>query len=194
MRCPFGPAFHYVCLWPCNLLLCRFNHVFRHCKTEPLEQVLERSRRTETAHADPGTCLADVTIPADHRTHLDGDPGGNVGRENAIAVRLVLLLKQLPRGHADDARRNALFLELLVSLDAQGDFAARAYQDDVWLAVFGIGEHVSASAYARGWCIAGTVEGRHRLAAQRQTRRPVLEPDHYAPRFRPPHWRPQAAV
>ena len=59
-------------------------------------------------HADPGAGRADVAIPADHRAHLDRDPRRDVRRKDAIAVRLILLLEQLPRRHADDARRNAL--------------------------------------------------------------------------------------
>src|SRR5436190_9365956 len=85
---------------------------------------------------------AGVTIPADDGTHFDRDPRANVGRQDAVAVLLVLLLEQFSRRHADHAGAYALALELFVSRDAELHFAAGADQNDARLAHLGIGHHI----------------------------------------------------
>ena len=95
---------------PLDFAICSFAAASTLAGVKPnfVKQVLERRRGAECVHADLGAGRADIAVPADHRAHLDRHARRDVGRKDTIAIRLVLLLEQLPGGHADDARRNAL--------------------------------------------------------------------------------------
>src|SRR5439155_2539134 len=82
-------------------------------------QFLERRRCAERVHRDLRALAPDVALPAERRGLLDRDARGDVRRQHARAVRIVLGLEQLPRRHADDARPHAARDELLVRRYAQ---------------------------------------------------------------------------
>src|SRR5262249_1259121 len=64
----------------------------------------EWRRSAKGLHADRLPCGPDVPGPAERRRLLDGDPRGDVRRQHAILVPLVLFLEQLPRRHAHHTR------------------------------------------------------------------------------------------
>src|SRR5262245_20924617 len=101
-------------------------------------------------HADEAAGLADVVVPALADGGFAGDAGRDFWREDAIAIGFVLLLEELPAGHADNAAGDALAGELLVGGDAERAFAAGADEDHARLAVGGVGEHVCALCEADG--------------------------------------------
>jgi len=113
-------------------------------------EILDWGRRAKSVHADHGAADAGVAIPADHRTRLDRHARGDVGRQHAVAIGLILLFEQLPRRHADEARRNAILLERLVNLRAERNLAAGADQDHRWLVCSGISHDIGAPRDARG--------------------------------------------
>src|ERR1700730_623126 len=148
-----------------DLLLRRSTHL-RRGESEFCEQILEWRRRAECGPAHPRARGADVAIPADHRTHFHGYARLDVGWENAIAVGLTLLLEELPRRHADHARRNAVPPEFLIGVDAECDLAAGADQDHRGPAVRDVSENIGTAADPRGRGVAGAVERRERLPGQ----------------------------
>src|SRR6516225_8379320 len=86
----------------CELLASDGRHVVGR-EAEFREQPFERSRGAECVHADDGPVTADIARPADRRCLLDSDARGDGVRQDLLAIGLVLLLEQLPGGHADDA-------------------------------------------------------------------------------------------
>src|SRR5690242_8532300 len=60
-------------------------------KAEFLQQIFERSRGAERAHADGFSFGADVTIPAKDRSHFDGNTSSDAGRQDTFPVSSVLL-------------------------------------------------------------------------------------------------------
>ena len=103
------------------------------------------------------------------------------GGRHAVAIGLILLFEQLPRRHADDARRNAFLLQRLVGFGAKRNFAAGADQDHRRFAAFGIGHDIGAASNAGGRGVARAVEGRERLAGQYEAGRLMLQPDDDTP-------------
>ncbi len=95
-----------------------------------------------------------------------------------------MLLEELPGRHADDPRGDAVLLQRLIRLDAERDLAARADEQDLRLAVGGIRQHIGTARDAGGRGVARAVERRHRLAAQHQAGRTLVERDDDAPGFR----------
>ena len=182
-RLRFDLHVHHVV--PLDFAICSFAAATTLAGVKPnlVSRSLSGAEEPNVCHADLGAGRADIAVPADHRAHLDRDARRDVRRKNAIAVRLILLLEQFPGRHADDACRNALALELFISVDAESDLAAGADQDHRRLAVRGVGENIGATGQTCGRRVARAVEGRQRLAAQHQTGRLMLEPDDDAPRF-----------
>ena len=90
------------------------------------------------------------------------------GGSTLVAIGLVLVVEQLPRGHAHDAGLDPFGLEGLVGLDAERNLAAGGEQEDVGLAPLGIGEDVGALGQARGGGVLGAVERGEVLAGQDQ--------------------------
>src|SRR5262249_39043821 len=59
-------------------------------------QFLERRRGAEGFHADDTASRTDITVPAQHRSLLDGEARLHSGREHVIPIGLRLLLEDVP--------------------------------------------------------------------------------------------------
>src|SRR6266446_3173037 len=77
-----------------NLLRRRHNSV--RFDAEFLQQVLERRRCAEAAHADHLALEADVTLPAKRGSHFHGYSRGYARRKNALLVGGILTLEKFP--------------------------------------------------------------------------------------------------
>src|SRR5947209_10242277 len=69
-----------------------------------------RARRggAEAAERERVALVADPALPALRDARLDGEPRPDVGRQDVVAVRLRLLLEDLPARHRDDADAGAV--------------------------------------------------------------------------------------
>src|SRR4051794_40332549 len=74
---------------------------------EMLEDFAPRPRSAEAIDTDDGPALPDEALPAECGAGLDGDARHPGWTEHALAVGVVPLIEQLPRGHADDPRVHA---------------------------------------------------------------------------------------
>ncbi len=127
-------------------------------KPNLLWRAFKRGRGAEGVHADLGAGLAGVLLPAEGRGLLDVDPGVDVGRDHALLILLGLVLEEVPGGHADHPGLDPLGLEGLVGPDAELDLGAGGHQEDVGLAVLGVGEDVGPLGHAGGGGVLGPVE------------------------------------
>src|ERR1700756_1539123 len=73
-------------------------------KAEFALQLLKRCRRAEGLHADNAAGGADISVPTEHRSLLDGDACRDMRRQDLLAIGLRLVLEDVPRGHRDDPR------------------------------------------------------------------------------------------
>ena len=96
------------------------------------------------AHSYHDAGRAHILRPAEGGGLLHRDPRFHIRRQNLGFVLVALMLKEIPRRHADHAGFHAFGLQLLVGADAQRNFAAGAHQDDFRLAVGCIGQDVRA--------------------------------------------------
>src|SRR5260370_4890372 len=101
-------------------------------EAEFFEQIFQRAGRSERTHADYFSFGANIAVPTEDGFHFDGNARGYVGRQNAFFVGGVLLFKQLPARHADDAAFDAVGGQLFISRSAEADFSSASEQDDVW--------------------------------------------------------------
>src|SRR3954451_662899 len=92
--------------------------------------VAERRRLSKGTHTHDRALPTDVPLPAEGRSLLDRDPGGDLRRQHLVAVGLVLLLEDLPAGEADDAGAD-LAPQLLMSPERELDLAAGGDQDQL---------------------------------------------------------------
>jgi len=138
--------------------------------SEPLVQLFERSRSAESGHADKSAARADIAIPALPNAGFDRDPRGDIRRQHAVAVRLVLFVEQLPARQADDPRLHALGGEILPRFDAQRQFAAGADQDDVGAAVRRVQQDVATLSHARRRAALRPIQRGHVLPGEDQRR------------------------
>jgi len=158
-------------------LLLRSSKDLVRSKTEFHQQIFERRRAAKRVHANLGARLPHMSIPADHRPHFHRHAGTNLRRKDVLAVRLVLLLEELPRRHADDARGNPFLFELLKGVKAKRDFAACADQNNLRFLRAGIGKNIRAAGDAGCGRIVLAIECRQRLACKYQASRLVFERD-----------------
>src|SRR5262249_34546436 len=93
-------------------------------KSEVLLQGFQRRRSAEGAQADDTAGRAHIALPAEGRGLLDRDAGANLRRQDAVAVSLRLPLEDVPGGHRDDARADAVGDKLLMCIDGEADLAA----------------------------------------------------------------------
>ncbi len=126
-------------------------------------------------HADHASGSADIALPAEGRGLLHRYARRHVGRQHAVLIGFALVLEDVPRGHRDHARADAVREELLVRVDAEADLAARGDQDHVGLAAGRIRQHVGAARDAGRRRILAAVERRQRLPRQRQHGRLVAQ-------------------
>lgn len=109
---------HSVSPWRTSHLLGREAELF-------LER-LQGGGGPEGVHADTLARRPHVAAPAEGGGLLHRDPGGDVGRDHAVAVRLVLSLEELPARHAHHPCPDALRAEFLVRVDAERHLATGA--------------------------------------------------------------------
>ena len=93
------------------------------------------------------------------------------------------MLEQLPARDADDAGLDAVLGELLVGPDAERDLRAGRHQEDVRLAVGGVGQDVGPLVQALGRGVLAAVEGRQGLAGEDQGHRLVVQLHDVPPRL-----------
>ena len=110
-------------------------------------------------HTEAFAFFSHVSFPAESRPFLDGHPGFDNPRQNAIAIRLILCFEQPPAGHADDASLDSLAGKLLVCLDAQRNLAAGSEQENVGVAVGRVGEDVRTALQASCGGVFCSVQG-----------------------------------
>src|SRR5262249_35520662 len=122
-------------------------------KPEFFLQDLQGSRRSERRHADDGPGSANVMGPSECRSLFDRYASHHCRWQHMVAIPLVLLLKQFPRGHAHDPSLNALGLQLLIRGDTERDFTAGSDQDHIWSSIRVIGQNIGPLSQARRRCI-----------------------------------------
>ena len=93
--------------------------------------------------------LADVAMPALRHAGLDREPGADRRRQHRVAVFLRLGVEQFPARHRDDAHLDLLLQQFLPRFHDQRDLGAGGDEDQVGIAVRGIGQDVGAAPQAR---------------------------------------------
>src|SRR5215207_8689649 len=88
---------------------------------EMLEYFAARTRCAVAIDTDDGAALPDEALPAQGGARFDGDARRPGRAEHALAVRVVLVSKQLPRGHADNPGAQALLAEQRRGADGEID-------------------------------------------------------------------------
>ena len=111
-------------------------------------------------HSDTDAARTDISVPTNHRTHFHGNTLGNSRRQYMVAIVMVLLLEQFPGRHAHHSRRNEIFFQFLMCLDAERDFAPGTDQDDIRRLAIAIGKNVRTTLHAIGRGISRAVESR----------------------------------
>ena len=97
-------------------------------EAEMLLSYLARRRKAEAAHRNDFAVAAHIALPAQCRCGFDRDPRAHRFGQHALAVKLVLPLKQFPGRHAHYAHVYAFARQLFIGFDAQGHFTAAAQQ------------------------------------------------------------------
>ncbi len=98
----------------------------------------------EAGHADERAAAADVFFPTLLDAQFDRHAAGHIGRQHGVAIFGRLLVEKFPAGQAHHAGFHALGGEFFVSRHAKRNFAARADENHIGLAVGGIGQDVAA--------------------------------------------------
>src|SRR5205823_5704354 len=119
-------------------------------------------------HTDDFAPWADVTLPSEGGSHLDRNSRRHIRRKHTLFVAGVLLFEEFPRGHADDARLDAVGPEHLVSLDAKAKFTAAGHEDYIGLSPVRIGQDVSSFGDSGCRRIFGAIESRNSLARKHE--------------------------
>jgi hypothetical protein len=84
-------------------------------------------------------------VPAERGRGLDGDAGADGGRQDLVAVGLVLLGEAVDARHADQAHLHAVGLEELHGVVRDVDLRAGGHQDQLGLAALRLVQHVGAA-------------------------------------------------
>src|SRR5260370_7758457 len=92
-------------------------------------KLLQRRRRSKRLHSNHVARCADVSLPSERRGLLNRDPRLDAGGQHAVPVFLRLVLEDLPRGHGDDTRPDALGEQLGVGLHRKTQLAPPSTQD-----------------------------------------------------------------
>src|SRR5215213_11124549 len=98
---------------------------------EMLEHFASGTRCAVAIDTDDGAALPDEAIPAEGGARLDRDARRPDRSEHALAVGIVLLIKQLPRGHADHSSADALLAEQSDGADGEIDLRPSADEHNV---------------------------------------------------------------
>src|SRR5438552_18930040 len=83
-------------------------------EAELLLQLFQGGARAEGVHGDDRPMRPDVALPAERRRLFDRDTARHIRRQDFGAVRILLMLEEVPRRHADDAGTDADLDEPLV--------------------------------------------------------------------------------
>src|SRR5262245_31656467 len=75
-------------------------------KAEFALQLLQRRGGAEGLHADDSSVGADISLPSQDRSLLDGDPRLHAYWQHPFSIRLRLVLEDVPGGHRDDTGAN----------------------------------------------------------------------------------------
>ncbi len=94
--------------------------------------------------------VSDELPPTLRHAGLHGNPRTDSGRQDRLAVGLVLLVEPLQAGERDNACSDAVLLQGRPCLNGKLDFRAGCNQDDVRLPVRGFGQHVGALRHSLG--------------------------------------------
>src|SRR5262249_41233017 len=91
----------------CDLIFRRCNN---HVRTEAklLHELFQRRRGSKRFDSDILTFRTGVLAPSEVGCHLHRHPCFHLRRQDAFAICAILLLKQLPRWHADDSRLHSI--------------------------------------------------------------------------------------
>src|SRR5258707_13762361 len=90
----------------------------------PLE-FLKRRRGPKGRHSNYATRQADVSLPSERGSLLNRDPRADIGRQDAIAVLLCLVLEDVPGRHGDHAGTDAFSDQPFMSIHRDADLASR---------------------------------------------------------------------
>src|SRR5215470_17257250 len=142
-----------------------FDDVFG-SKSELLHHIFHRSGSSKCAHTNHAAFEAHIPLPAQSRARFDRNARGYVGRQNAVAITLVLAFEKIPGWHADHACPNPFLFQSFIRSNAEAEFTAGTNQDDLRFAAIGIRKDVRALSNARGRSIFGTIQRRQRLPRQ----------------------------
>src|SRR5271167_1586973 len=92
---PAGQSSGRLMLRASEHLLRRSDDSFR-LEAEFLQQFLKRSGTAEGPHGDDLAGAADVAVPTQGRRLLDGNARRDLGGQHAVAIRLRLVLEDIP--------------------------------------------------------------------------------------------------
>ena len=132
------------------------------------KELLCWGRSAEVLEGDIAAEGAGVLVPWHCQACLDGDAGADSGRQNGLAVGVVLLVEPLKARSRNDAGCGALGFELLGCLDRRLNLGTGCHEDDVWRFLGTFDQNVSAAANAVACLLLGALENRQVLAGQRQ--------------------------
>ncbi len=151
------------------------------CEPELLQEMLQRSGRTERVHSDDRPTVTHIAVPPQSRCLLDADPRPHGRRQHFVAVLPRLAVEQLPTRHAHHARLDATRRELIARRQREVHLRPRRQQDHIGLAVRRVGEHVGPLRDTRGRREDRPIEGRQVLPRQDHRGRLIVELDEDPP-------------
>src|SRR5215212_11410118 len=96
-----------------------------------LEHFASGTRCAVAIDTDDGAAIPDEAIPAEGGARLDRDARRPDRSEHALAVGVILLIKQLPRGHADHSSADALLGEQSGGADGEINLRSGANEHDI---------------------------------------------------------------
>src|SRR5437763_13251276 len=99
----------------------------------------------EAVHADEAAALAEEAVPALADAGFDDDAGRDFARQDARAIRLILLVKPFDAGHTDEPNLYAVGGQLLPRLDGNIELTARGDEDCRRLSTGSFMQDVSAA-------------------------------------------------
>src|SRR5690349_10850395 len=140
----------------------------------------EVSRGAVVVDGDDAAVVADVLPPSLLDAGLDRDAGLDGGRQDALAVGLLLLLEPLEAGERHHARADAVGGEELAGGDCHLHLGAGAHEDHVGLALVDVEQDVAAAVHVGGVAeaVLAAREDRDVLAGERDAGRVVGAPEH----------------
>src|SRR5437660_311490 len=145
------------------------------CRAEFFQQLFERRRSAKAFDAKVVPFGTGVLAPAKIGCHFHRHSGLHAWRQNRFTVALILIIKQLPRRHADYSRPHALLTQLLVGLKAERDLAAGADENDFRGAAEGVRQNIGATRQARGGSVFRPIDRGQGLASEHEHRWLVMQ-------------------